>query len=344
MACNDRPLPVDESDPVEADTENTAATITAVPTTVYLFSDGSGGYATLEAAIEGVPPNSTIILDTGQYELSAPLLITKSLTIQGAGVDLTTVSNSTGGRSVVEFDSDYLTIQDISFERKGEFANNIMLIFGGEVKLENCKLSGGSAAQDDSITGDGLWLKNDTVATVKNCQIENNMGAGIIVANNVVATIDQITCSNNQVGIAFGGESVGEIKNSNCSNNQTWGIYIINSAQVDIINNTIKNNGSVGIQFKLDRAGGEVRDNVLARNHLSVSGGGTDIQIWEEFSPTLIGNSCDGSGRSVFGGDTNGIVFIARGSLPTNPVLERNSCKIANCSTPTGSLLSLECE
>lgn len=92
----------------------------------------------------------------------------------------------------------------------------------------------------------------------------------------------------------------------------------------------------------MDASKGEVRNNKLAKNDQNRNG--TDIRIWEAYAPTLIGNTCDGSGKSALGGDQNGFVFIGRNSIPTNPTLEGNSCMVARCTTTTGSLLSLECK
>lgn len=51
-------------------------------TSVSISSDGSGDFATIEEAIEIIPPNSVILLGEGQFKLSKPLVIEKSLTIQ----------------------------------------------------------------------------------------------------------------------------------------------------------------------------------------------------------------------------------------------------------------------
>ena len=170
------------------------------------------------------------------------------------------------------------------------------------------------------------------------------MGVGIAVADNAKASIDQVICSGNDTGVMFVEETTGAIRNSTVVSNQEAGIAILGSAQVDVVKNTIENNGSVGVYFQLEAAGGVVRDNVLARNDTSGSGLGTDIQIWEEYSPELIGNSCDKQRQFSGSGDLSGIVFIARGSLPTNPTLQGNACAVARCSTPTGSLISMTCE
>lgn len=317
------------------------------PRTVQVSLSDEGDYTSLETAVAEAVPGSTIILDAGQFELSAPLVISKSLTLQGAGADLTTISNSAGGTAVLAIDGEQINvqIQELALQRSGEFAGNIVIAFEGQVDFEDCKISGGAKATDDSVTGDGLLVWGSSDVTVKNCTIEENMGAGIVVLDNAQATIDEVTCSHNERGIAFLEESTGQISNSDCSRNELTGILIAGSAHVDIINNTITGNGSIGILVQLDTdAGGEIRGNSLARNALSVSG--TDIQVWEEFTPTIVDNSCDGKGESVLGGDHNGIVFMARRTLPPASAMgsiSANSCSKAICKSTSGTLLSLEC-
>ena len=319
-------------------------TSTSTPSnTVNISSDGKGDFATLEEAIEAVPPNTAIVLGEGQFELSDSLVIEKSLTIQGSGSNLTTIVNSSGGSPVIFFQGEQLTITGISIQRTGEFASNIMVINKGEVYLENCNLSGGGASEDNSVQGDGLLIAGKSNVTMKNCIIENNMGVGIFVGDSAKLTVEQISSSNNKYGIVFIGNSVGNIQNSTFSDNQSNGIFVTESANVNILGNTINNNVGPGINFKMDRANGEVRNNNLARNDLGRLG--TDIMISRENAPALIENTCDGKGKSpvVWGGDHNGIVFMGEGnSLPTNPILEGNSCMIAMCSGQ--SLLSLSCE
>jgi len=310
--------------------------------TVSISSDGSGDFATLDEAIEAAPPNSIIVLGEGQFDLSESHLIEKSLTIQGAGSNLTTISKSSGGSPIILFKGEKLIVRGISIKRAGEFASDIMTINGGEADFEDCNISGGATSEDKTIQGVGLVIRGSSNVTMKNCIIENNAGFGIVVTDNAKLTVDQIKSVNNQIGIVFAKNSIGDVQNSIFSDNIDYGIFVIGLVQVNIEGNTIVKNGTGGIYFELEAANGEVRDNKLAENDLGDSG--TDIKIMEVYSPALIGNTCDGKGKSRLGGDLNGIVFMGRKSTPTDPILEGNSCMVARCTTPTGSFLSLECK
>jgi parallel beta-helix repeat protein len=290
-----------------------------------------------------VPPHSTIVLDAQRYELSAPLVISKSLTIQGAGVDATTITSSVGG-TIILFEGDgQWTLSDLTVARTSEFASNIIFVFDGEITLDNCRLSDGAGSEDKTIRGDGLRLLGNAQAVITNCSFVNNAGAGLVVANATSATIEQAICSENGTGMAFGGDTTGALRNSTCAGNRNSGVMLLENAQISILNNVIENNGGSGLFIDLDSAGGEIRDNTLSQNFMSTSG--TDIQIWGPFIPELVGNSCSNETDrpSILGGHQDGILFlmldpVMRGQeVPSisDKYSTDNDCDIAICTGVT---------
>lgn len=310
------------------------------PSTVHVSADGQGDFATLNEAVQAVLPGAIILLDAGDHQLSERLVFTKSLTIQGEGVDLTTVSCSVGGSPIISFGDGDLVMKNLAVERAGEYAGDILTVNGGSVSLENCVISGGAGSQDDAIRGHGIILRSDTVASIENCSITDNMGVGIGILETVTATINQTTISNNKGGVIFAEEASGEIADSVFANNRDQAVLVIGNARVSVISNTVHDNED-GIVFRLEASGGEARDNDLARNGADM--GGVDILVMEDYYPAIAGNKCDGGGVSFSDADFNGIVFITRSSSPSDAPVLRNSCSVARCSTPTGSFLSMEC-
>jgi hypothetical protein len=324
------------------DTGAVTSTVEAEPRTVHVSSNSESDFASLEEAIEAVSPRSTLVLDAQQYELSAPLVISKSLTIQGAGVDATTITSSVGGTILVFEGDGQWTLSDLTVERTSEFASNIIFVLDGEITLDNCKLFGGAASEDKAIRGDGLRLLGNAHAAITNCSFVNNAGAGLMVADTASATIEQATCSENGVGIAFIGDATGTLRNSTCTGNQSSGVLLGGNAQISILNNVIENNGGAGLFIDLDSAGGEIRDNILSKNLMSISG--TDIQIWGPYFPELSGNSCsdDTHRPNVLGGQQDGIVFLmldgkmrGQGVPDIGKYSTVNDCDIAICTGVT---------
>lgn len=330
------------------DTGAVTSTVEAEPRTVHVSSNSESDFGTLEEAVVAVPSHSTLVLDAQQYELSAPLVISKSLTIQGAGVDATMITSSVGG-TILLFEGDgQWMLSDLTVERTAEYASNIMLVFGGEITLNNCRLAGGAANEDRSISGNGLALIGNAQATISDCSFERNNGVGIIAGDTVSVTIEQITCSNNGRGVVFIGDTTGTLHNSTCVGNQIAGIVLLENADLSVLNNNVRGNNGPGLFIQLDSAGSEIRDNRLSQNQMSVSG--TDIQIWGPFIPELAGNSCsnDTDRPSTLGGHHDGIVFMmldremrgqevpAIGKYSTD-----NHCNTAICTGAT--LLSASC-
>ena len=96
-------------------TETPTITPTAAPTTVNLPADGSGEFASLAQAVESVAPGSTIILAEGTYDVSPGLLLTKAITLQGAGLDKTFITASTGPLVVDFRGAGSITLTGITF-------------------------------------------------------------------------------------------------------------------------------------------------------------------------------------------------------------------------------------
>lgn len=312
------------------------------PVTVHVSPERGSDYATLEEAVERVPPNSTLILDAIEYRLSAPLVISKSLTIQGAGVDATIITSSVGGY-IIAFEGDgQWALSDLAIERTTQFASDIMFMHGGEIVLENCKLAGGAESEDESIRGMGLVLTNNAQAGIANCSFVRNDGAGIFVGYTASATMEQVTCSENGIGILFGANATGLLQDSTCADNKGAGVHLLGNARLNLTDNRLLNNGGPGVFARLDSSGGKIQSNSFSKNALGL--GGMDIQIYGPPMPEVSGNSCSNESNRdhVWGGDLDGIVFMMFGHEAPQISVPANNCAIAVC---TGmSLWSMSCK
>ncbi len=302
---------------------------TREPVTVRVAKNG-GDYSDLETAVEAVPPKSTIELDTGHYELTSPLLITKSLTINGAGVDSTLISTSAGSVTILYEADGLLAINDLAIERmESEFAGDVMRALAGKVTLENCRISGGMPSEDESISGFGLGILN-TEATITNCEVEKNGGGGFLIGDDAIAVIKNSSCSNNAIGIGFSGNASGEIRDSICAGNQGSGIVVLQAAKVDIINNNILDNGGPGIDIDSENPDIILRDNNIQNNAVDLWG--TDIMIWSDIVPDLKDNKCSHEEKSFgYNADMSGIVILSSEMRPASPAFGDNVCAVAKC-------------
>ncbi len=313
------------------------------PVTARVSTDGEGDYTTLEEAVAEVPAASTLILDATEYTLSEPLVISKSLTIQGAGVDATMITSSVGGFVLSFQSSGQWALSDLTVGRTAQYATNILFVKGGQMTLENCEVSGGAESDDQSILGSGLVLQNDAVATITNCRFVRNAGGGVVAVDSVSATMKEVTCSENGLGILFGGDATGVVQESTCALNQAVGVHLLGNAQVDLVDNLLRDNGGPGVLAELKSGGGKIQDNTFYENSSALDG--ADIRIYGASIPEISGNQCSNESdrdSPVFGGDLDGIVFMMFGQedpeIPSSP----NRCATAVC---TGmSSFSMSCE
>jgi hypothetical protein len=146
-------------------------------------------------------------------------------------------------------------------------------------------------------------------------------------------------------GLVFLNDSAGVIKNCEVDNNVDTGVIVLERAKPELIDNDIHDNGGYGIYFLIDEDGGAAKRNNLQRNGLASAGRGTDIIVFGPFAPTLTFNSCS---RENFPfrnwSDWSGIVLVSRGDLPAASRVGTNDCAVTWCSSPTGSLLNMECK
>lgn len=298
-------------------------TPTPGPTTAHILSDGSGDYATLEIAIESVVAESTLILGEGTFHLEGSLDINKPLTLIGSGRDETIVEGE-GPVAVIRYTGEgRLTIRDVAFSREGNLAAAVIVILSGEVNFNNCRFSNGASNEDGSISGNGLIFFGDTTGVVENCEIDSNGRHGVSILD----------------------EAQPKLVSNEIHNNGSSGVLVGGHAKPEVTENHIHDNKESGIQFKLEEDGGLVVDNVLEANSVRGFLNGTDILVWDAFSPTIVSNKCSYEQRrsgDVFDGDLRGIVFLMGFSTYRDldmsaaaSKVEKNDCALVWCSQPT---------
>ncbi|HHO55288.1 MAG TPA: hypothetical protein ENK21_02790, partial [Trueperaceae bacterium] len=114
-------------------------------------------------------------LAAGTYELSEPLLLTKGLTLLGAGKDKTIVTGSSPLYVISIESNDNFKLDGISFEYTGSEGSEVVQIKDASFEITNTSVSGGVFAEtEDFWYGDGLWLYGNAKGTVSNSSFSNN--------------------------------------------------------------------------------------------------------------------------------------------------------------------------
>jgi CSLREA domain-containing protein len=250
----------------------------------------AGGNCTLRAAVmeaNALAGNDTISLPQGTYNL--------------------TLSDSGGEDLAVDGDLDITAVDTLDIIGQGTGAiingnfgtsigsnveNRIFHIIGsGAVLLNNVTIQGGNTdrATGAKSQGGGIYTENNTVLTLRDVTVRNNIaenfGGGIL--NRATLTLDRVTISGNTSG-STGTGSGGGIRNDN--NGQILG------QNVTISGNTALNNG----------AGGGIRNAANSTINLahatvtsnSVAGAGSGSGITDDSgagTPVVLANSIIGN-------------------------------------------------
>ncbi len=133
------------------------------PIVVTLKPDGSGDYPNLETAVTALPAGSTVLLDPGIYILKGQLDIVNSLSLTGAGMDLTTIQGNNG--ALIDFDGpgDF-NAEGITFQYGGTTKANVVEIKDGNIQIINCRFTDGVYDKtEDLVERDYLPMETPAV-------------------------------------------------------------------------------------------------------------------------------------------------------------------------------------
>ena len=183
-------------------------------------------YANLQDAYNAANPNDVVEICAGTYPLASPLSISKSITIQGQGMNNTIIeissswfTNPNGHAFEINAVATNVTIQDLHFKVVGKGQGNILQIYGDNRSIFNNKFSGDYEFPDTQVTRATVW----------------SWGTNITFSNNIVESL-------RQPGYINGGS--GTISNNTFNITKGWVIAETFTGTLNITGNTFGNNAS----------------------------------------------------------------------------------------------------
>jgi len=210
-------------------------------------------------------------LAAGRYVLSKPLVLTKALTLTGAGKESTTVLGSSQYYLFSIESSEKFKLEGIGFVYFGLGGSVVVDIKDAEFEIIDCSFSGGVySAENDLFYGSGLYLHGDAKGIIKdsyfrnnrqdaihlesnaqaslsNSLIEDNIGAIAAFEDTSITIVDStITDNGNEDSIAVyaEGDSRVNIRDSKIEKNLFGAFWILGNAELVAENNTIHSSGS----------------------------------------------------------------------------------------------------
>ncbi len=261
---------------------------------------GNGNFSTIASAINSVPSASKILVCPGIY--TETLIINKSLTIEGAGADATTVDGNGSYSDVIRIESNNVNISHITLKNGGHgvYINNVSSIEIRDTRITSNKydnlyiysasdVSINNTNITDSLWNDGIDIRSSSNIEIINSIISGNDDWGIYaydlhnssISGNVIESnrwydgiylqhssdnsiIDNIIRSNNEQGIELSNSNGNLLENNRISNNYD-GIYLYYSSNNTLINNTVENNSHWGIGIDYSN-GNRLRSNTMRNN------------------------------------------------------------------------------
>jgi len=255
------------------------------PVTVRLAADGSGEYESLEAAVEAVPPGSSILLDAGTYRLVGPLEIDKPLSLLGAGLEETIVSGGEGDQVVLLTGPGPFAVEGITFRYEGSGWGRVMTVDEAEINILRCRFTGAAWSEEESRGGDGLLLWGNTAGSIRESRFDGNQLHGIELQDQAHPLLEgNVATGNGESGFVYFEESGGTARNNDCSGNGLHGISVAEQARPALEGNVCSDNREVGIRFS-DSATGAARNNTCSHNGLH------GFAVGDEAEVTLEGNT-----------------------------------------------------
>lgn len=321
---------------------------------VWVYVDGSGDYATLQAAVANVAPGTTIYLGSGTFALPDTLSVDSDLSLVGSGSEGPDATIVSCDGTVANVSGGTFSAEDLDFASTATtHPSDVLDVQNADVVLRDCSLSG--ANKTGTNGGYGLSVGTASTAQVERCIFTGNDEDGIMVGGDSKVQVEDSTCSHNGTGIHFWDSASGAATGNTCRDNTYDGIRAEGGCHVDLQQNVSAGNGYNGII--VDEAAV-----VTATHNSCTSNYYCGICCYGTSQVTLDHNTCQSNGDSnlVLGGHSTGAVRYntcsdslrkegievsasASGVLENNVCLHNFDAGIWFADTSSGSAQANEC-
>ncbi len=137
----------------------------------------------LTQRVAAAKPGSTLELAPGEYLLSEQLVITKSLTLRGAGQDNTSiVMRATTNNAVIYLNSACeLVLERLTIRQTGKAPTDVIWLNAGTTTIRQCTISGGIHDTASNQWGAGLRITGSAYCAVVDSILQGNEESGILL-------------------------------------------------------------------------------------------------------------------------------------------------------------------
>ena len=242
---------------------------------------------TFAGAISKTAPAGEIdTLDPGGF---GAVTITKSITIDGTAGLAGVLVSGTNGIVVNAGSGDVVILRNIDFNGIGSGLDGVLILGGGDVRIENCKIYGFSnrGIEDDRTSGH-LSVSNTVVSNnaqtgiltmagggstlsvnIDHVQMHSNGNSGLAITGGTQAAVAHSWATSNVHGFYADTAAVLTLEDSVSFGNAGNGIFVLSGGVARLFGSTVSNNG-VGLSM----SGGTVASYGMNRIFGNAAGNG----------------------------------------------------------------------
>lgn len=179
----------------------------------------------LVAAVSQAGSDSVIRLAAGSYDLAAPLIVHRPLTLTGAGPDGTTITSSAASATLLSVIDGDIQLRDLAVEHSGGLGAHVLMVTQGGYDLQRVRISGARVA--DGTGGFGIVLRptratldsRPTSQRLTEVTLVDNSAGGLVVAGQQAPTIQMLSVTGTDgCGLCYVEDAAGKASDVTISN------------------------------------------------------------------------------------------------------------------------------
>lgn len=248
-------------------------------------ADGSGRFGSIAEAVAAAPDGAVVRVGPGTFD--EHVVVTKSVTIEGAGADRTTLVAKAPDPTLRVSNARAVVVRGVTLSSRGERPNGgalqggIVEVADSELRFERAAVVGGP--------GSGVTIGQGSNVEIDGCLVAGVWNTGIVVgvpgehpSTVLVSNSDIRNCWQRGITVAQGNSAV-TIERCRISGSSWHGIRYDSAAPV-VRGNVIFGNLRSGI-YASGSTSGRIEGNLFFRNGMS------DVSCWFDAKDVIEGNS-----------------------------------------------------